>query len=498
VLETALADPVLRPAALLLLGWSDEPGAFEILGKSLTAPARSVREAAMEALVRRASLGAPGEESGLAERLRAANADASFLPDALARLESAPLTTRLVLVQFLGWLGRPDCVVPLLEAARDEALTEVVLGALGAMGLAAEQSIAAAWPALAEATRLRACALLGRTRGEVGESLLLRALGAGDPGLRAVAAGALAERGARAALPALVSALRSAADAQPDEGGDAGWHEIEQALHALLERADATLGDRLAALLEGAIDGAPEGFRLATARLLGRIGTAHHEQRVELLLSDPSAAVRRAAVEALARVAPRRVELLRCALADEAPQVRIGAAAALAATGDASVVADVASLLDDAEPRVGGAALRALATWVRAVGSDEARQRALLLLSVGLAHGGAAGLAALDALAGIGGEEAVALARGALAHPDPEIAEAAVACVGAHGRREDLAGLLPTLAHEAWNVRARVAQVMEERRQVHAMPALIQHLETERDDFVRGAILSALAALESA
>jgi HEAT repeat protein len=81
---------------------------------------------------------------------------------------------------------------------------------------------------------------------------------------------------------------------------------------------------------------------------------------------------------------------------------------------------------------------------------------------------------------------------------DPEIAEAAVACIGAHGSREDLAGLLPVLAHPAWNVRARVAQVMEERRQVHAVPALIQCLEAERDDFVRGAILSALAVLESA
>jgi HEAT repeat protein len=497
-LGSALSDPLLRPAALLLIGWSDEPGAFEILAKSLSASARSVREAAMEGLLRRASLTAPGEESSLAERLRMATGDASFLPDALARLETAPLTTRLVLVQFLGWLGRPDCVVPLLQAARDEALSEVVLGVLGAMGPAAEQSIDEAWPVLAEPTRLRACALLGRTRGARGEGLLLRALAGADPVLRAVAAGALAERGASAALPALVSALRTATEAERDDFEGAGWAELERAIHTLLERADAALGDRAAALLEAAIDGAPDAFRLATARLLGRIGGAHHEQRVELLLSDPSAAVRRAAVDALARVAPHRVDLLRCALADEAPQVRIGTAAVLAASGDAGVVADLASLLDDAEPRVVGAALRALAIWLRAVGGDEARQRALLLLSVGLAHGGAAGLAALDALASIGGEEAVALARGTLGSVDPEIAEAAVACIGAHGSREDLAGLLPVLAHPAWNVRARVAQVMEERRQVHAVPALIQCLEAERDDFVRGAILSALAVLESA
>jgi hypothetical protein len=38
---------------------------------------------------------------------------------------------------------------------------------------------------------------------------------------------------------------------------------------------------------------------------------------------------------------------------------------------------------------------------------------------------------------------------------------------------------------------------MEERRHVHAMPALIRQLEEERDEFVRAAILTALAILES-
>jgi HEAT repeat protein len=153
--------------------------------------------------------------------------------------------------------------------------------------------------------------------------------------------------------------------------------------------------------------------------------------------------------------------------------------------------------MDDAEPRVGAAALRGLARWVEVADNEDARGRALLLLSVGLAHGGAAGLAALDALAGIGGEEAVTLARGALASPDSEIAEAAVACIGRHCGRAALLELLPSLGHSHWSVRARVAQVMEERRHVHAMPSLIRQLEEERDEFVRAAILTALATLES-
>ena len=40
-----MAQNTLRPSALQLLGLGDEPGAFEILVKSLSAPARSVRVA---------------------------------------------------------------------------------------------------------------------------------------------------------------------------------------------------------------------------------------------------------------------------------------------------------------------------------------------------------------------------------------------------------------------------------------------------------------------
>jgi HEAT repeat protein len=498
-LSAALADPLLRPAAYLLLGWSEDPGAFEELMKALSSPARSAREASMEALVRRAQVAAPGEDALFFERLREGLSDLPFLPDALQRLREAPLVTRLVLVQFLGWLGRPDCVLPLLEAAHDEALTEVVLGVLAGAGPELEAQLASAWPTLSDATRRSACALLGRTRGEVGESTLRRALATSDTALRSAAVRSLAERGARAALPALVAALHAAAalPAEAEASEIEAPLEIEQAIRTLLEGADELHADRVFALLEAESEGAPEAFRLATARLLGSLGCRDHQQRIELLLLDPSASVRRAAVEALARVAPGQLELLRCALADESPLVRIGAVTALAASGDPAVVADLASLMDDSEPRVGAAALRGLARWVQAADNEEARGRALLLLSVGLAHGGASGLAALDALVRIGGEEAVTLAQSALRSPDCEIVEAAVACVGQHGGRKELPELLPLLGHPHWSVRARVAQVMEERRHVHAMPALIRQLEEERDEFVRAAVLTALATLES-
>jgi HEAT repeat protein len=467
--------------------------------KGLTSAARSSREAAMEALVGIASQTAPGEERALAERLRESTHDASFLSDALERLRSAPLTTRLVLVQFLGLLGRADCVVPLLEASADEALAELATNALATEGAVAEAALEGAWAQLDDGARLRACALLARTSGAAGEGLLRRSLGASDPRLRATAARALAQRRSAAALPALVSALALATAAEPvDLAGEADEAAaLEAAIGTLVEGSATPLGDRAAALLEAQAEGAAEGFRLANARLLGRFGSAHHVAHVELLLSDESAAVRRAAVEALARLAPARVEPLRCALADEAPLVRAGAAAALAASGDPAAVADLAALGEDGDPRVVAAALRALAIWARAVGSEPARERALLLLSVGLANGGMSALAAIDALATLGGPDAVALACAALGSPDPEVVEAAVACVGRHGSRDDLGRLLDYLGHPHWSVRARTVQVMQERRHVRAMPSILRHLEAERDEFVREAALAALRTLES-
>jgi HEAT repeat protein len=498
-LAPALADPLLRPAAFAVLGASDDPTAWDTLVKGLTASARSSREAAMEALVGIASQTAPGAERALVERLRESTGDASFLADALARLASAPLTTRLVLVQFLGLLGRSDCVVPLLEASADEALAELATNALAAEGAVAEAALAGAWAELDEGVRLRGCALLARTAGPAGEELLRRALGAADPRLRATAARALAERRSAAALPALVAALALATAAEPvDLAGEADEAAaLEAAIGTLVEASEGPLGDRAAALLEAQAEGAAEGFRVARARLLGRFGSGHHVAQVELLCSDPSAAVRRAAVEALARLAPARVEPLRCALADEAPLVRAGAAAALAASGDPGAVADLAALGEDGDPRVVAAALRALAIWARAVASEPARERALLLLSVGLANGGMSALAALDALATLGGADAVGLAQGALASPDPEVVEAAVACVGRHGSRDDLGRLLDYLGHPHWSIRARTVQVMQERRHVRAIPAILRHLEAEQDEFVREAALAALRTLES-
>jgi HEAT repeat protein len=390
-------------------------------------------------------------------------------------------------------------VVPLLDASADEALVELAMDALSVNGLLVEDVLQSGWQNLDESTRVRACQLLGRTTGSTGSVLLQSALRGADPYVRSAAAESLAERGATEALPALTAGLVQAAsaaasDAMADSEEAAAF---ENAIVALVERAGAAVANDVTVLLENYCEGASDAFRLAVARLLCHFGTPLHVPRLELLLSDPSAEVRRAAVEAVARVAPARVDVLRCALADEEPRVRAGAAIALGGSGDAAVMADLAALAEDPDTRVSGAALRSLADWALSEGSTMARERALVLLSIGITRGGMAALASLEALTRLGGSDAVEQAFGALASPEPEVAEAAVVCIGKHGSRDELTRLLDCLGHAHWNVRARTVQVMQERRNVRAIPSILRRLDGERDEFVREASLAALHTLES-
>jgi HEAT repeat protein len=90
----------------------------------------------------------------------------------------------------------------------------------------------------------------------------------------------------------------------------------------------------------------------------------------------------------------------------------------------------------------------------------------------------------------------VALAQGSLADADPEIVGSALACIGEHGGSDDLKTIQDLLAHDHWAVRAQATQIAAERRYGMAVPAILRRLDIEQDDFVRNAILRALAVLE--
>jgi HEAT repeat protein len=494
-LAPALDVPLLRPAGYAVLGHADEGDeiAVQALLKGLTTASRSGREAAIEALLRLVAGSTDGGEA-LAERIRTAT-DGLDLSDAAARLAHADLSTRLVLIQFFGMLRRRELAIPILGAGTDEALTEVALESLAQMGELAEGAFDAGWPDLTVEQRALACRVLGRTHGSGGEARLLAALDDPDAAVRAAAAASLGERGAASAGAALVNRLEVVAGQEELEAEDE-LTSLTRALIQLSNASDASVHTRIVELLGQRLEGAPEPVRLALAAVLGRIGRAEDERMVAWLLKDPSAGVRRAAVQALARLGDGEArESLRLALADEAAPVRMAAARALAHSVSERALDDLAGLADDEDPRVRAAAMGAIGEYAGARGADVAPQ-ALEILARALGDEGNVALAAVEALRALGTPEAARAARCLFSRSEPELVQAAVACIGSHGDRDSVEELTPLVAHSNWVVRAEVIQTLAERGSVASVPAILRRLETEQDDFVRESILRALRKLE--
>ncbi len=489
---SALDDPLLAGAALTLLAHSDSPQAVDILLKALEGAGRSVRDAAAQSLI--AQCARDESESGRnVQKVREAiPPDGPAFAHALDRVAQGPLPVRLALIQLLGMLGRAEAVPALLEAAGDEALSEVVQGALVAVGRDAVAPMREAWTGLSPASRRIACRVLAAFEDADAREVLTDALQSHDVEVRAEAARSLGACARGEAVPGLVELMARAYGREPEWSED---EEQDAALDALVALGRRDAEPVVNALCE-CLPRQGEGFKVAAARILHEVGRPEDAGPLELLTSDPSARVRRAAVEALAAIsAETRLETLRMALADEDAGVRIGAAGALAACADASVLDDLVRLTDDPDERVHAAAVRALGHWCQD-GLEADQERVLVQVSRALRQGGAVAMAGIEVLTELGGRSSVSLATSALGDQDPILVEAAVGCLGQHADVSTLTELFPLLAHDQWTVRARTVEVLSERRVETAVPAILRRLEAETDDFVRSEILRALDRLE--
>ena len=487
-LEGALDDAMLRPAALVLLGDSDEPAAAEVLIKALAESSASCRQAAIQALLRTlAGTDADGMER-LAERVRAvAAATPELLADAASRLTTAALPVRRTLIQFLGVLQGEAVVVPLLRAGRDAELADLVVATLLGFGRGLEGWLAERWGDLEAEDRVLACAVLAGGERDAGEERLVACLEDSDLAVRRAAEGALGKRGGAAALEQLLRRFEQAAQADeldPDEA--------EQLADAVARLAGTEEAAAVAVRIESLVAGGAETFRAAAARALGGLAGADSARALRLLLVDPDEGVRRTAVEALARRADSELrESLHLALADEAPSVRIAAASALAGAADPQALDDLGQLAGDDDPRVRAAAMRAIG----AIESDADRR--LALLERGVLDGGPVALAALEGLRALGDPRGAGVAARLLDADAPELVRAAVACIGGCAELPRLEPLIPLVSHAHWTVRAEAARVLGERGVRAAAGALSEWLSSEQDDFVREVIHVALEELES-
>jgi HEAT repeat protein len=498
-LGPVLANPVLGPAGLALLGQGDDPDALPVLLKALVTSGPSGRTAAMRSVLRMLS-GMDGERAdALAARVReTAEAHPDLIPACIEGLDDSDLGTRLVLIQFLGLVQAAAASVPILLAGRDEALAEVARATLESLGADAEQAIDIVWEDLDEDTQRDACALFGSTQGGRGAARLLAALEDPSPYLRTAAARSIGERRLSQGLTLLIHRLELAA-AEEDFESEEEVRVLSDALIALAgpsDGGDHSLTEQAVVLLASRVEGAAEGMRLAIVRVLGCIGRRQDAPIVTLLLKDHAASVRHGAVVALARLDPgTHAEPLRLALADESPAVRIAAAGALGASESEEVIGDLCHLADDEDPLVRAAAVRAIGIRFTRSEVESTRSRARELLQRACADEAPVALAVAEAVREVGAD-AAHLAAGLLDRPEPEVVRGAVHGLGLHAEADALEALLPMISHPDWSVRAEAIQVVSDRGFLRAIPAILRRLETEQDEFVRDAILRALKRLE--
>lgn len=495
LLAPVLADPVLRNTAYAALGQSSDPATPEWIAKGLLSERASTREAAGEAAVNLVARAEPAQAAAVAGRLKElAEAHSEIVADVCERLENAAPARRLASIQLLGVLRSPAGALALLHAGADAALADAAAGALLALGARLLPCVEAHWLALSPAERAFAARALGAApETEASSRLLLPGLHDESAEVRCAAARALASVGGLDALRVLFDRLSVA---EPPAHGEPSEDEAEACVLAVLgiaERCGSEATDAVIELIEARLVTGAEGARLAGARMLTRLARPADATRLAALLTDASPCVRREVVESADRFGRGGDALLRVALADESPAVRAAAAAAIAAQTRAGIDDDLAALATDRDQRVRAAVMSALAQRAPLPGS---RARAFELLAAGLASDGIVALAALASLDRVGTRDSALVALAGLASPEPEIAERAAACVGAHGGPLERAALLPLLAHSAWPVRARAASELGARRVAHAAPQLHARLSEEQDEFVREALLAALAELE--
>lgn len=493
-----LENSTLAAAGYTLLGNSDSPEAIACVEKGLAASSRASREAAIGALLRVLSRQDGDELHALTLRIRETVCSLPhFIESAISRLPDADLATRLVMVQFLGLVGDPSCVVAILEAGRDEAICEVALATLSQLGAVSEAALDDAWDTLDATMRRDACRVLGGTRGGPGLSRLLEALDASDVEQRTAAAMSLADCRNVAALAPLVRRLESAAcedDAEAEEESLAVVNALVS-LCTTTEDEAAPLIDELISLVSARVEGANENGRLAIAQILGRVGRNEDVSLIGSLMKDSCAEVRSAAVAALSRLsAGNDAEPLRLALADESHLVRIAAASALMKSVRESAADDLKRLACDDDWRVRAATLRAIGKNP-SVGLSE--DETFSMIDSGLTDTGAVCVAAVEALSSIGGERAASVAVSLLDRAEPEVVQTAIGCLGANGAVDALLELLPLVSHGSWAVRAQAITVLGERSVTRALPNILRRLESEQDGFVRDAILRSLKRLEA-
>jgi len=385
-------------------------------------------------------------------------------------------------VRLLGLCRHPEAAALLAQAGADDDLVGLVEAALRHRGAPAAGHLLAALPDTPpRALPVLLPVLVDLAVGGPDEAGVAERLGAllgeEDDLVAAAAAEGLGALGRPEAIGPLVGRIGSGTPRLVRAAG--------QALARLGGRWPAEVRQALSPIeLEG-------GSAPVLATLLGTVGTADDVPRLRTALGSDQVALRRAAVEALARLGGEAAaDAVILALADESTDVQVAAAVALGRIGGPRAAAALRPTLASAAPAVVAAAAGALGE----LGGEESI--APLRELAASAHGAVAS-GALDALGRLGERgQSSALdeptLEAALLHADAEVVKKGLRWAGRDRGRPSLDRLVRALGHDAWDVRHLAARLLGGLGSAAAREALARRREAETDALVLAAIAEAL------
>jgi HEAT repeat protein len=366
---------------------------------------------------------------------------------------------------ILGIIGDARSFAGILHCCRDERLRDSGIKALKAMSGPVGPLLLEAFPTADGEERCAIACLCGEIALDECTPLLVK--GMADPlnTVRRAFVLACGKQVRPELLPCIIAILH---DADPD---------VRQAAVETLARyvaADPKMIAGVAGLQ--ASDADPQQRRYAVL-LFGALGDA---ESLALLMKDEAAAVRKAAVVALAGL--RRGDCagsLTMALVDEDPDVRIAAASTLVETAGMDALEPLLLLLNDDDPWVQCAALKSL---------GKLKQEQAVIDAVEAVVSRATGvlmIAALEVLGSIGGEKADALLEKALVNDDEEVVKTAMEFLARGGDWWVEKHLDALLHHSHWGVRSCFVRILAVLWRGRAVPYLKLALVTEHDKLVR-------------
>lgn len=488
-LADVVTDPVLERAGLLAAARSGATEAANLLVRALVRQAAYAESWPVLALAEHLSRSSDVSQEA---RLALRELPGSVRAYLLGLTEVDEIETRVAALAVLAAVGDEECSRWVLDVAERDEMSGVAEQLLGA----------AAW--------LHPTVLEERLRGTKSSqrALILRML-ARVPGL----------------LPGQMVL---------DEVARAIALDSEPVLSAALEVLACASDERCFRLLVNRFSALPSAVRQNAVVVLGEMSQRHPEVAHSILSSGPYRGeqwiVVTVVLAALARggetTTPHDMELLTsCLLADEA-SVRCAALDALADIGDISSADAIDFLLADEEPEVRLAAVRALGRLrregesttvvgrlielaqrtddsellvaaVEAIG-DTSDPRVLSVLRPLVAKSAEASVAvaAVEAIGRVSDARRLETLIDGLAHPDVDVAKAAMRLLARENDARVDAHLGAYLDHEAWGVRRLAADLLGQRGGEVAAGLLRAKRATEREPLVREALERALGALE--